>query len=130
VGALVDLLYRISAVECRQGLRVRRCACAIFWDIPGPKISALGDSLWATVRSASLALRFIESSTPAPHRARQYLDGEAGALASSLRRLLDPHPYGTLFSRGGIKNLEGIPPFAYCCAEKSLEISLSSQHTL
>ena len=36
--------------ECRR-------ARDTFWDIPVPKMTALGDSLWAPVRPASVALR-------------------------------------------------------------------------
>jgi len=59
-----------------------------------------------SVRSATdFGLRFalrlwryailIARSIPAPHRARQYFDGEAGALASSPPRLRDLHRNGT-----------------------------------
>jgi len=56
-GAALVLAHRpagpvdqLEVPECRR-------ARDTFWDIPVPKMTALGDSLWAPVRPASVALR-------------------------------------------------------------------------
>jgi len=50
------VLYR-QVKEMFGNLPEYRRARDTFWDIPVPKMTALGDSLWAPVRPASVALR-------------------------------------------------------------------------